>query len=112
MMIYAWLFFFQIFDIFLSNLNLPVNGKRAKFYFDRKGSFNGTFAKWIVYMLGGEDGGIALDHLEKLFVALKSFYHPSNHGKHSVSVRKNENSINFKFVDQDSVLKRGDMALL
>lgn len=36
-------------------------------------------------MFGGEHGTVALDHLEKLFVALKSFFHPSNHGRHSVS---------------------------
>ena len=36
-------------------------------------------------MMGGEKGKVIFDKLEKLFVTLKSFYHPSNYDKHSVS---------------------------
>ena len=55
--------------------------------FDLKGTMaNSTdFAKWFVYMMGGEQGTVIFDKLEKLFVTLKSFYHPSNYDKHSVS---------------------------
>lgn len=55
--------------------------------FDLKGTISNSaiFARWFVYMMGGEKGKIIFDKLEKLFVTLKSFYHPSNYDKHSVS---------------------------
>jgi len=67
------------------SLHLPINGMRKGFDTKSVLTSSATFAKWFVYMMGGERGTVVFDHLERLFVALKSFYHPSNHDRHSVS---------------------------
>lgn len=47
-------------------------------------------ASWIVAMIGGggknnQDRNICMDHIKRLFQALRSFYYPSNTGSWSVS---------------------------
>ena len=37
----------------------------------------------LLFIQGGDSE--ALDYLSKLMLALDSYYHPSNHGKHTVS---------------------------
>jgi hypothetical protein len=45
-----------------------------------------TIASWIVSMIGcGENRDLCMDHIKKLFEALRSFYYPSNSGSWSVS---------------------------
>jgi len=43
-------------------------------------------AKWIVAMLNNENS--CLEYLKDLFIAMKSFYHPSNTGKFQVNLVK------------------------
>jgi len=71
----------EIFNHFLSSLNLPINGQGSS---HSKISV-AAYAKWFIYMIGG-DNTLLLDNLEKLFASLESFYHPSNHGRFSLSL--------------------------
>lgn len=88
----------QIFSLFLSSLNLPVNGsvRNGSLSLRNMVSHVNTSAKWFVYMIGGDS--LVLDYLKKLFTTLESFYHPSNHGKFSVTLLAFLNSIIDQFV--------------
>ena len=53
-----------------------------------------SLASWIVSMIGsGADRDLCMKYIKKLFLALRSFYYPSNGGNWSVSLI----SLNFKF---------------
>lgn len=86
----------EIFNQFLSGLNLPVNGAAFKGNQRYKVICMNNYAKWFVYMIGGESQ--VFDHLEKLFTVTKSFYHPSNYGKYSIVLLAFLHSLTVHFV--------------
>jgi len=71
----------KVFTRILRSLNLPVGGGKIQVMLSNShpGYDLIEVAWWISSMLGG--GSSCQKHLTKLFSALESFYHPSNHGK-------------------------------
>ena len=47
-----------------------------------------AMTSWIISMIGcGEDRDLCMKYIKKLFLALRSFYYPSNAGTWSVSAQ-------------------------
>ena len=60
---------------------LPVtygqSGVKIKFGLSESGSFP-FISRWIVSALGGPEGQIVQKHLDKMLLAIESYYHPAN----------------------------------
>ncbi|PVD25485.1 hypothetical protein C0Q70_13141 [Pomacea canaliculata] len=71
----------MIFTRILRSFNLPVGNQNVSY--TRGNSCYDIYAVslWLVSMMG--DGDLVMQHLEKLFRALNSFFHPSNVGRWS-----------------------------
>lgn len=72
----------MIFTRVLRSFNLPVGSKHVNYSRGNQCYEVNSVALWITAMMG--DGDVALEHIQKLFRALHSFFHPSNSGRWSL----------------------------
>ena len=70
-----------LFTKFMVALGLPVtygqSGVKVKFGLSESGSFS-FISRWIVSALGGPQGKQVQAHLDKMLLAIESYYHPAN----------------------------------
>lgn len=71
----------QLFAKFMVAFCLPVtygqSGVKVKFGLSESGSFI-YISRWIVSALGGSEGQVVQKHLDKMLLAIESYYHPAN----------------------------------
>ena len=71
----------QLFTKFMVAFCLPVtygqSGVKIKFGLSESGSFP-FISRWIISALGGPEGQIVQKHLDKMLLAIESYYHPAN----------------------------------
>ncbi|KAL8607379.1 hypothetical protein ACOMHN_024404 [Nucella lapillus] len=72
----------MIFSRILRSFNLPVGSRHISYSRGNHCYEVNTVAQWITAMMG--DGDLALQHIQKLFRALHSYFHPSNTGRWSL----------------------------
>ncbi|XP_078590168.1 proteasome activator complex subunit 4-like isoform X2 [Branchiostoma floridae x Branchiostoma japonicum] len=71
----------KLFTRLLRSLNLPVGSKQLQVGRAGGGYDVAVAGIWIVSMMGGPNGDIVLDHIQRFFQAVETYFHPSNNGR-------------------------------